>query len=299
MKESYIQDFLTAGSLAGQVRAYGKSLICKGASYNDVILKIREKIALLGAIPAFPPQIALNDVAAHFLPQPGQDIIFSNEVVKLDVGICFNGAIGDCAVTVDLSGKHQHLIDAAEAALLAAESIIKVGLPVREIGKIIEETICSFGLQPVRNLCGHGLGFFKVHTAPLIPNYHDNSKAVIQPNMTFAIEPFATNGKGMIYEEGESTLFSLLSSRPTHSQPAQEVLSYIKGFKALPFCIHDLTQAGMSLMTAKLGLYELVQSNAVAAYPPLVEETHGMVAQAENSIFVDKKGKVTVTTRLS
>ncbi len=297
MKETYIQDFLKAGSLAGQVRAYGKSLICKGASYNDVILKIRQKIADLGAIPAFPPQIALNDVAAHYLPQPGQDILFSDELVKLDVGICYNGAIGDCAVSVDLSGKYQHIIDAAEAALLAAEKIIKVGLPVREIGKVIEETITSFGLQPVRNLCGHGLGFFKVHTAPLIPNYHDNSKAVIQPNMTFAVEPFATNGKGMIYEEGEATLFSLLSPRAAKSAPAQEVLSYIQGFKALPFCIHDLTHAGMPLMTAKLGLHELVQANIVGAYPPLVEETHGMVAQAENSIFVDKKGHVTITTR--
>ncbi len=146
------------------MRAYGKGLIHRGASYNEVIGKIYDKISELKARPAFPPQIALNDVAAHFLPMPGEDIIFRVEVVKLDIGVCYNGAIGDCAVTIDLSGRHQVLIDAAEAALLAAEKSIRVGLPLREIGRIIETTASSFGLSPIRNLCGHGLGKFKIHT---------------------------------------------------------------------------------------------------------------------------------------
>jgi len=121
MNEQYKQDFLKAGALAKEVRAFGKALVKTGASYNAVIAAINQKITSLGAIAAFPPQLALNDVAAHYLPQPDEDIIFSDEVVKLDIGVCYNGAIGDCAVTIDLSGKHQVLIDAAESALLAAE----------------------------------------------------------------------------------------------------------------------------------------------------------------------------------
>lgn len=298
MKATYREDFLKAGALAGQVRAYGKSLIQVGASYNAVIQAVRKKIEELGAIPAFPPQIALNDVAAHYLPQPGQDIIFSNEIIKLDVGICYNGAIGDCAVTVDLSGKYQNIIDAAEASLLAAEQTVKVGVPIREIGKVIEDTITSFGLSPVRNLCGHGLGFFKVHTPPLIPNYHDNSKGVIQPGMTIAIEPFATNGKGMIHEEGEPTLFSIISSRSPRTEIGHQVLSKIQSFKALPFCLHDIVDEHLPLMLAKQGVHDLLQAGALIGYPPLVEKAHGMVAQAENSILIDKQGKVFVTTRL-
>jgi methionyl aminopeptidase len=111
-------------------------------------MKVTEKIFALGARPAFPPQIALNDIAAHFLPQPDEDIVFTNEVIKLDVGICYNGAIGDCAVTVDLSGKYQSLLDAVESALLSAEQSIHVGQPVREIGKIIEGKISSYGFKP-------------------------------------------------------------------------------------------------------------------------------------------------------
>lgn len=297
MNEQYRKDFIHAGALAKEVRAYGKSLIKKGASYNDVISKINQKIASLGAKPAFPPQIALNDVAAHFLPQPDEDIIFSDQIIKVDVGICYNGAIGDCAVTIDLSGKYQVLIDAAESALLSAEQIIKVGLPVREIGKVIEEKICSYGLSPVRNLAGHGLGHYKIHTQPMIPNYHDQSTAIIKAGMTFAIEPFATNGKGAIFDCGKPTIFSLVSGRPVPLTIKRTLVAKIKSFSGLPFAIHDLTGDDFSLAEVRQSIDELLKAGVIIGYAPLVEEVHGMVAQAENSVLVDKMGKVFITTR--
>lgn len=297
MKEKYKQDFIRAGAIAKQVRSFGKSLIVPGASYNGVILQIYQKIQELGAIPAFPPQIALNDVAAHFLPQPGTDIIFSNQLIKLDVGICFNGAIGDCACSIDLSGKYTKIVEAAEAALLNAEQIIKVGLPIREIGKIIESTIVSFGLKPVKNLCGHGLGFYKIHTAPSIPNYDDRSTGVIKPGMTFAIEPFATNGKGLIYEATNPTLFSFAKTRPVKSGYAKALLTKIEVFKGLPFSFHNLISEDLSLIETKLGLNELMAIGVIEGYPPLIDEAHGMVAQAENSVLVDKNSQVFITTR--
>lgn len=297
MKEQYIQDFIRAGGIAKEVRAFGKSLITPGASYNAVIAQIYEKIKQLGAIPAFPPQIALNDTAAHFLPQPGTDIFFSNQVVKLDVGICFNGAIGDCACTIDLSGKYHSLVEAAETALLNAEQSIKVGLPIREIGKIIESTMASFDLQPVRNLSGHGLGFYKIHTAPTIPNYDDRSTGLIKAGMTFAIEPFATNGKGLIFEGSDPTIFSFLKARPVPSSDAKALLPKIEAFKGLPFSFHDILSEDLSFAQTKHVLHELMAHGVIAGYPPLIEEAHGMVAQAENSVLVDKNGNVFITTR--
>lgn len=297
MNEKYMKDFIHAGALAKEVRAFGKSLIKTGASYNEVIKKINHKIKDLGGFPAFPPQIALNDVAAHYLPYPNEDIIFSDQIVKLDVGICYQGAIGDCAVTIDLSGKHQVIIDAAEAALLEAEKIIKVGLPVREIGKVIEETIMSYGLSPVRNLGGHGLGFNKVHTAPLIPNYADRSTAVVKAGMTFAIEPFATNGKGLIYDAGNPTIYSAVAARQFPGTINRWVVDQIKSFNGLPFAIHDLVGQDMSYEQVKPIVEELLRKDIITGYAPLVEEGRGMVAQAENSVLVDKSGKVFITTR--
>ncbi len=297
MDEKYKQDFFKAGALASQVRAYGKALIIKGASYNDVITKIRHKIAELGAIPAFPPQIALNDVAAHYLPFPDEDVMFSDQIVKLDVGICYKGAIGDCAVTIDLSGNFQGLVDAAEAALLAAEKMIKVGVSTREIGRVIEQTITSRGFSPVKNLCGHGLGYYRIHTAPSIPNYEDRSTATIKPGMTFAIEPFATTGEGYIYDAGNPTIFSFLKSHPLRSPEARTLLSKIKLFSGLPFALHDLLKSDLSLAEVNKGIADLIQAKVIAGYAPLVEKTHGIVVQAENSVLVDKQGQVFITTR--
>jgi methionyl aminopeptidase len=297
MNEQYQQNFIRAGAIAKQVRAFGKSLIKPGASYNEVVVHIHKKIVDLGARAAFPPQIALDAVAAHFLPQPGYDIIFSKEVVKLDIGVCLNGAIGDCAVTVDLSGEHQSLIDAAEAALLNAEQVIKVGLPICEIGKIIARTISSYGFKPVKNLSGHGLGYYQVHRPPMIPNYEDNSTAVIKPGMTFAIEPFATNGRGLIYESQNPTIYSFVADRPVRSDLARRVLATIKTFHGLPFAIHDLLSNGLNLVEVKLGLTELHTAGVILGYPPLIEEANGLVAQAENSVLVDPQGNVLITTR--
>ncbi len=297
MDQQYKKDFIRAGQLAREVRAFGKSLIRQGASYNDVIGKIYDKIAALKARPAFPPQIALNDVAAHFLPMPGKDILFRDEVVKLDIGVCYNGAIGDCAVTIDLSGRHQVLIDAAEASLLAAEKCICVGRPLREIGKTIEDTAMSFGLSPIRNLCGHGLGKFKIHTNPTIPNYDNHSTALVRAGMTFAIEPFVTNGVGMIFEEGEPTIFSLQSNKGARSEIARQLLERMKLFDGLPFSMHDLLSESLPLEKVQKGLKELLKADVVAGYAPLVEQTRGLVAQAENSVLVDDDGKVTITTR--
>lgn len=297
MNQKYKQNFIQAGKLAKEVRAYGKSLLKKGASYLDVMGKIRHKIFELGALPAFPPQMALNDVAAHFLPMPDEDITFSDQIIKLDIGVCYQGAIGDCAVTVDLSGNHQKLIDAAETALLNAEGSIRVGMPVREIGKIIDETISSFGFTPVKNLSGHGLGEYKIHTPPTIPNYEDQSKAVIKPGMTFAIEPFATNGKGLIYEGGIPAIFGLASSRPLHTDLSRSLLAVIRTFSGLPFALHDLISPEWPFAKVEAGLEELIKAGVVVGYAPLIEQGRGMVAQAENSVLVDEKGNVLITTR--
>lgn len=297
MNQRYKDHFLKAGAIAKQVRAFGKSLLQPGASYQVILKEINQKIVDLGARAAFPPQMALNEVAAHFLLEPDQDLIFTDQLVKLDVGICYEGAIGDCAVTVDLSGKYSKLIESVEAALLQAEQSVKVGQKVSEIGRVIDETISSFGYKAVKNLSGHGLGLYQVHMPPTIPNYNDHASAIIRPGMTFAIEPFATDGQGLIDEVGVPAIFSLIKLRPVQSTLANALLSKIKPFKSLPFALSDLMSPELSLVEIKKGLLELMKAGIIAGYPPLIEKKRGMVAQAENSVLVDEKGQIFVTTR--
>lgn len=297
MNEKYKRNFIHAGALAKQVRIFGKSLIKKGASYNEVFQKINQKIKDLDAIPAFPPQMALNHVAAHFLLMPGEDLVFSDELVKLDIGICYQGAIGDCAVTIDLSGKYQPLIDAVEDALLSAEKSLRVGQPISEIGQIIDDRISSYGFQSIKNLAGHGLGFYKTHTLPLIPNYYDRSKGVIKRGMTFAIEPFATDGEGFVFETGQAAIYSCSKKNATNASINNELFEKIKLFNGLPFSIHELIDEKFTLQEVNKELSDLLKRKILEEYPPLIEEAEGMVAQAENSILIDKDGEVFITTR--
>lgn len=296
MNKQYKQDFVRAGAMAREVLAYGKRLIQPGASYNQIIAQVREKIREVGGTPAFPPQMALNDVAAHFLPMPDKEIVLQDQVVKLDVGVSYKGAIGDCATTVDLSGRYHTIVAAAEAALSEAERIIRVGLPLREIGRTIERTIASFGLRPIRNLAGHGLGRHQIHTQPMIPNYDNRSLELIKPGMTFAIEPFATDGRGLIEEAGAAAIFSWVGKGRPQTPLAKSLLATIRSFNGLPFAIHDLIRPEWPLDKLRKVLDELQQFEVIYGHAPLIEEPQARVAQAENSVLVDDNGAVVITT---
>ena len=117
--------------------------------------------------------------------------------------------------------------------------------------------------------------------------------------MTFAIEPFATDGKGAIYDAGNPTIFSLLTARAAPLSVDRRLLAKVRSFSGLPFSIHDLMMPELTLDEVRQNLFELLKAKMIAGYAPLVEEGHGFVAQAENSVLVDKDGKVTITTRRS
>jgi methionyl aminopeptidase len=293
-------DILRAGALAHQVRMYGVTLIKPGASYNAIIEAIYLKIVELGAVAAFPPQIAINEVAAHFIPAPGEDVIFTEQmVVSLDVGICVNGAIGDCAISIDLTPdkRYQKLVNASQVAVDEVAKILRVGLPIGEIGKKIEEVIQSHGFEPVRNLSGHGLGEYQIHTNPTMPNYNNHNKNTLKPNMHFAIEPFATTGVGSIQEVGEAHIFSFAAKRPVRSPIAKQLLKKIESFKGLPFRTHDLVSADVPYFKVKFALRELLQAGVILGHPPLIEVSKGIVTQAEHTFFIDADGVVHQTTK--
>lgn len=296
------QSILRAGAIANTLRAYACSLIVPNMSYVQVIKKLYEKIRTYDASVrfAFPPQLAINEVAAHFLPDLGQDIIFSNELISVDVGVSVNGFIGDCATTIDLSGKNANLVQAAQAGLDAAKKKLKVGITLGEVGNAINNAIEERGFTTIKNLSGHGLGQYAIHTKPTIPNYDNNSQIVLTPNMHFAIEPFATKGKtGLIYESGNATIFSFIKKVPTRNPHTKLILKKIETFEGLPFSIHELLDSSIPVFKIHLAMRELLLSEAISAHPPLVDRDNQLVAQAEDTVYIDQNGKIIITTLLS
>ncbi|MBN2457644.1 type II methionyl aminopeptidase [Candidatus Woesearchaeota archaeon] len=281
-------DWLRSGSIASKAREYSKTLIKPGAKLLDVADRIEAKIRELGAEPGFPVNISLNEIAAHYTPVPDDELVFSDQVVKIDIGTSVNGAIGDTAYTIDLSGRYSELVKASNEALSNVIKILQIGTTLGEIGKTIQETIESYGFRPVKNLSGHGLDRFEVHTAPSIPNYNTNDPTELKKGMTIAIEPFATDGAGLIKDSSTPVIFSQTGSNPVRDFTARKVLKDISAFNELPFATRWLTQK-YTEPRLKLAFRSLTQAGNLTSYPPLVEINKGMVSQAEHSFIIEDK----------
>ncbi len=295
MDKERLNDWKKAGAILKEAQDYSRSILKPGMKVYDFCEKVEERIRSLGAIPGFPVNVSFNDIAAHYTGVLGEELIFEDQLVKIDIGTCYNGAIGDAAYSVDLSGRYTDLVKASAEALANVEKIIQVGTTLGEIGKTVIDTIQSFGYSPVKNLSGHGLGDFSVHQSPSIPNYDTQDKTEIVPDMTFAVEPFATDGAGMIKESGIASIYSLDNPRPVRDMMTRKVMARIKSFSGLPFAKRWLTK-DMHEGKVNFALRQLENKDMVRSYPPLREVRQGMVSQAENTFVMDND-RVIVTTK--
>jgi methionyl aminopeptidase len=295
MNQEDIEKLKKTGKIAAQVLEYGKGLIKKDASMVEVLDKIEEKIIDLGAKPAFPAQISCNHLAAHYCPDDEDKTIFSDQIACLDVGVHVDGFIGDTAATVDLSGKYSDLVKAAEESLENAVKIIKVGVTLGEIGKAIQNTIQKYGFSPVRNLSGHGLGKYEIHTKPNIPNFDNGDNTQIGKGTVFAIEPFASTGAGIVQDSGIATIFELSNKKPVRNMITRQVLKEIESYDNLPFTTRWLTRKFGA--KAKFALREMEQLGMLHAHHPLADKDKGMISQAEHSILIDDEGTVVILTQ--
>ncbi len=288
-------DLINACKIASEAREFGKKLIVPGAKLLDVTEKIENKIIELGGRIAFPPQISLNHIAAHNYPTANDEVIFKDQICKLDVGAHINGYIGDTATTVDLSGKNEVLIKAVEEALAAAISLAKPGVQLCKIGEVIHAAITKHGISPVRNLSGHGLGVYGIHEPPTVPNYNNGDTQILEKGELIAIEPFSTNGVGLVQEGTFATLFSLVNLRPVRMPASRKILKFInEHYGKLVFAKRWLKKH-FKAIEVEFAMRAMVQAGILHAYPPLGEQSKAMVAQAEHTLLIEANGARVLT----
>jgi methionyl aminopeptidase len=76
---------------------------------------------------------------------------------------------------------------------------VRPGRQVNVIGRVIESFAKRFGYGVVREFTGHGVGT-SFHSGLVIPHYDEpRYDTVIEPGMTFTIEPMITLGSGQSY----------------------------------------------------------------------------------------------------
>ena len=271
----------------------GKELCRIGGKYFDVVKGIEEVIKDHGALPAFPVNISVNDIGAHYTPFPGDGMVFRRgDLVKIDVGCHVDGYIADNALTLELgTERYASLISAAEEALESAVETVKEGVRTGEVGQNIESTIQSRGFVPIKNLSGHAIERFELHAGLSVPNI-GRGKDIIKKGMVLAVEPFATNGKGKVINGRPSEILHQRVERRLKGADLDFYNWLSETFNHLPFASYWCKSYGDDYVQR---LQRVKRFGAVMAYPILVEAQNGMISQREKTMIVTSKGARIIT----
>ncbi len=278
---------------------YGKGLVKEGARLIDIAESVEEYLKEKGFEMAFPVNVSVNEQAAHYTSPFGDtSVVPKGAVVKLDVGARKGTYLGDCAVTIDLSGKYSKLIEATEKALENAISMVKAGRAVNEIGRETENIAKSCGFEPIRNLGGHGVERHNLHAGVFIPNFDNGDTTELEEGQVIAIEPFMTNGSGYVGDGETIEIFQKTGSPSIRSSYAREIAAFIdEHYLTFPFATRWI-QKELKLesdFNIRRALTELAYADAIESFPVLVEKKKGMVAQAEKEMIVEKDSCTVVT----
>lgn len=297
MNQTEITKIKEAGKIAAHVSEYARTIIKKSVPLLEIADKIEEKIKELKAKPAFPVNLSINEISAHYTPSYN-DTTLAHGLIKVDIGVHLDGYIADTAFSLDLeeSQENKKLIEIAEKARDLALEEIKIGSKVNEIGRIIEQTCSSNNVLPIHNLSGHSIDDYEVHSGIAIPNF-DNSQEIEIVEGLYAIEPFTTRGAGAVKDGKPSGIYHIQKEGSVRDNFAREVLKYIKEeFKTLPFSSRQIYKKFGS--RGLLALRQIEQFGIINQYPQLIEKDGAIVAQAEHTVLLTQKEKV-ITTRLN
>ena len=273
--------YLKAGEIGKKALEFAVTLIEPGTTLYDVAEKTEKYIEDLGGKPSFPVNLSINHEAGHYTPYEGDRKKFkSGDLVKVDLGAQIDGYMSDNATTVEVggTGNYSDLIDASREALNAAIKRLRPMLAVSRIGAEVERVITSHGYKPVRNLGGHGINRYDLHSSIFIPNYDDGNATVIKPDTVIAIEPFASTGIGMIHNGPGGNIYILSGTR------IREDETIYQNFNTIPFAERWLAK----VMPDGYRDYirKMMKQKELSHFPVLKEHSGSRISQAEHTIMI-------------
>jgi methionyl aminopeptidase len=296
--EEDLQKQQRACKIAREVREEMRRTVTEGMPIIDVCEKTEALIREKGGKPAFPCNVSVNDVAAHYTSPPNDSqTIPERAIVKVDLGVHVDGFIADTATTVCFHPEYVDMVNTAEEALEKAVEILRPGLSIARFGSAIQKVIKTRGFKPISNLTGHLIRRYIIHAGKSLPNVFNLSTSRIKEGEVYGVEPFVTviNAAGRVEELRETYIFRYSKHKSLKDPHAKQILKYIKqNFLTLPFTERWLTKFASS-SRYKSAFSELLSSKALIGYPVFVEASRNLVAQAEYTIMIVKDGCVVLT----
>ncbi len=299
MDDEQLEHYLKLGEEHSYILEQARRKIGPGTSVLDLVEESERLVRERGYSLAFPTNLSINEVAAHYTPFPGDDLkIPEAGLIKLDMGSHREGMIVDAARSVALDEKYEEMVQVAREALDRAVERMVPGNKMREVSEAIYDTIVSAGYKPIRNLTGHKIETYMLHAGAEVPNVPTGRSMSyrIKEGDVFAIEPFVTlpEAKGYVVPMGEPLIFSLRKKGRTRDEMERRILKIVeKSYKRLPFCERWLfREIGHRVNHA---LSRLADKGILISYPPLVEVSGMMVAQYEDTVLVTSDGPLRLT----
>jgi methionyl aminopeptidase len=235
-----------ACAVAGKVLDEIAAFIQPGLTTRQIDNFAAERIKSYGAKSAFLGYrkypchtcLSVNDEVVHGLATE-RELRFG-DIVSVDVGVTYNGFIGDTARTVVVGGcsvAAQRLLDVTEQSLYLGIAQAKPGNRVLDISRAVQQYVEQNGFSVVREFVGHGVGR-SMHEEPQVPNFDEGKKTSpkLKPGMTIAIEPMVNIGRAdvKILKDGWTvvTLDGSLSAHFEHTvlvtDGEPEILTWVK-----------------------------------------------------------------------
>ena len=207
--EETIEKMRHAGRIAAQALAEAGKAVAPGVTSDEIDRIGHEFLMDHKAYPStlgyrgFPKSLctSVNEVICHGIPdaRPFEE----GDVVKIDLTAYIDGVHGDNCATFFAGEPREEdklLAERTHEAMMRGIKAAKPGRRVNEIGKVIESYGKRFGYGVVRDYTGHGV-HTEFHSGLVIPHYDaPQFNDVIQPGMTFTVEPMITLG-GIDWEQ--------------------------------------------------------------------------------------------------
>src|SRR2546427_7038836 len=287
-----LNSFRKSGQIIAKLRKEISSIVKPGKPALRICVEIESRIRELGGKPAFPVNIGINEIAAHYTSPPGDTLtIPSASMVKVDFGVHVNGYVTDTSVTVCLDPRFEPLAQAADEALQNAIRAFKPGVKLSEIGRIVQTTITRVGLRPISNLTGHKIERYTIHAGKSVPSVSamGMNGTKIEEGEVFAIETFVTLAKAQraVTNGSSAYIYRFVKPKGATSEDSKKVLAFIQAnFSTLPFASRWL-EKGFPREVGKKALQDLIRNKCISAYPVLIEASNNPVAQSEHTVLVN------------
>jgi methionyl aminopeptidase len=311
MDDEFLNDYRKAAEVHRQVRQYVQTIAKPGITMSQLADEIEDGVrALVGhqaietgdALKAgmgFPTGLCLNNIAAHWTPNPGgKEVVLQNDdVLSVDFGVHVNGRIVDSAFTIAHNPIYDNLLEGVKAATNTGLKEAGIDARMDHISEAIQEVMESYEvtlngktspIKGIKSLNGHNILRYKIHGDKQVPFVKTRTNQRMEEGDVFAIETFGSTGRGTIRDDVGVYGYGRnqnVSTRGLHHSSAKSLLKLIdENFGTIVFSRRYLERVGAK--NYHLGMKTLVANGIVEQYEPLVEAPGAYVAQFEHTVLL-------------